>query len=45
VLVYFAKDIVRIVSAWVAGLHRPEVRGSFDYRFACSSSGAACRSV
>jgi undecaprenyl-diphosphatase len=34
VLVYFAKDIVRIVSAWVAGLHRPEVRGSFDYRFA-----------
>jgi undecaprenyl-diphosphatase len=34
VLVYFAKDIVRIVSAWVAGLHRPEVRGTFDYRFA-----------
>ncbi|MDQ1602072.1 MAG: undecaprenyl-diphosphatase [Actinomycetota bacterium] len=34
VLVYFAKDIARIVSAWVAGLHRPEVRGSFDYRFA-----------
>jgi undecaprenyl-diphosphatase len=34
VLVFFAKDIVRIVSAWVAGLHRPEVRGSFDYRFA-----------
>jgi undecaprenyl-diphosphatase len=34
VLVYFFKDIVRIVSAWVAGLHRPEVRGSFDYRFA-----------
>jgi undecaprenyl-diphosphatase len=33
VLVYFAKDIARIVSAWVAGLHRPEVRGSFDYRF------------
>jgi undecaprenyl-diphosphatase len=33
VLVYFARDIARIVSAWVAGLHRPEVRGSFDYRF------------
>jgi undecaprenyl-diphosphatase len=34
VLVFFAKDLARIVSAWVAGLHRPEVRGSFDYRFA-----------
>jgi undecaprenyl-diphosphatase len=34
VLVYFAKDIARIVSAWVSGLYRPEVRGSFDYRFA-----------
>lgn len=34
VLVYFARDIARIVAAWVAGLHRPEVRGSFDYRFA-----------
>jgi undecaprenyl-diphosphatase len=34
VLLYFARDIARIVSAWVAGLHRPEVRGSFDYRFA-----------
>lgn len=33
VLVYFAKDIVRIVSAWVRGLFRAEVRGSFDYRF------------
>jgi undecaprenyl-diphosphatase len=33
VLVYFYKDIVRIVSAWVRGLVRPEVRGSFDYRF------------
>ena len=34
VLVFFAKDLARIISAWVAGLHRPEVRGSFDYRFA-----------
>jgi undecaprenyl-diphosphatase len=34
VLVYFARDIARIVSAWVAGLYRPEVRGTFDYRFA-----------
>jgi undecaprenyl-diphosphatase len=33
VLVYFFSDIVRIVSAWVRGLFRAEVRGSFDYRF------------
>jgi undecaprenyl-diphosphatase len=33
VLVYFFRDIVRIVSAWVTGLFRPEVRGTFDYRF------------
>jgi undecaprenyl-diphosphatase len=33
VLLYFFKDIVRIVSAWVRGLFRAEVRGSFDYRF------------
>jgi undecaprenyl-diphosphatase len=33
VLVYFFRDIVRIVSAWGRGLVRPEVRGSFDYRF------------
>jgi undecaprenyl-diphosphatase len=33
VLVYFFRDIVRIVSAWARGLVRPEVRGSFDYRF------------
>jgi undecaprenyl-diphosphatase len=33
VLVYFFRDIVRIVSAWVTGLFKPEVRGSFDYRF------------
>jgi len=33
VLVYFFRDIVRIVSAWARGLIRPEVRGSFDYRF------------
>jgi undecaprenyl-diphosphatase len=33
VLVYFFRDIVRIVSAWVTGLFKPEVRGTFDYRF------------
>jgi undecaprenyl-diphosphatase len=33
VLVYFFRDIVRIVKAWVSGLYRPEVRGTFDYRF------------
>ena len=34
VLVYFFRDIVRIVSAWVRGVFNPEVRGTFDYRFA-----------
>jgi undecaprenyl-diphosphatase len=34
VLVYFFSDIVRIVGAWVTGLHKAEVRGTFDYRFA-----------
>ncbi len=33
ILVYFYRDIARIVSAWVSGLFRAEVRGSFDYRF------------
>jgi undecaprenyl-diphosphatase len=33
VLVYFFRDIVRIVSAWGRGLVKAEVRGSFDYRF------------
>jgi len=33
VLVYFFRDIVRIVSAWGTGLVKPEVRGTFDYRF------------
>ena len=33
VLVYFFGDIVRIVKAWVAGLTKAEVRGTFDYRF------------
>ena len=32
VIVYFRQDIWRIVSAWVRGIVRPEVRGSFDYR-------------
>ncbi len=34
VLVYFFADIVRITGAWFSGLRKPEVRGSFDYRFA-----------
>jgi undecaprenyl-diphosphatase len=33
VLVYFYRDIARIVSTWVRGLFRAELRGSFDYRF------------
>jgi undecaprenyl-diphosphatase len=33
VLVYFFKDIVRILSGWGRGLVKAEVRGSFDYRF------------
>jgi undecaprenyl-diphosphatase len=33
VLVYFFRDIVRIVAAWVTGIFKPEVRGTFDYRF------------
>ena len=33
VVVYFFKDIVRIVSAWGRGLVKAEIRGSFDYRF------------
>jgi undecaprenyl-diphosphatase len=32
VIVYFRQDIWRIISAWVKGIARPEVRGSFDYR-------------
>ena len=32
VIVYFRQDIWRIVSAWVRGIAKPEVRGSFDYR-------------
>ncbi len=32
VIVFFRQDIWRIVSAWVRGIARPEVRGSFDYR-------------
>ncbi|CAL9326282.1 undecaprenyl-diphosphate phosphatase [Streptomyces olindensis] len=34
VLVYFLKDIVRIVSAWGRGLRRREERYHHDYRFA-----------
>jgi len=33
VLVYFFKDIIRIISGWGRGLVKAEVRGSFDYRF------------
>ena len=32
-LVYFCRDIVRIVTAWSRGFYRPELRGDFDYRF------------
>lgn len=34
VLVYFFKDIVRIVSAWGRGLRDKEERHSHDYKFA-----------
>jgi undecaprenyl-diphosphatase len=34
VLVYFSRDIVRIVSAWGRGLRDPEQRHSHDYKFA-----------
>ncbi|WP_028799576.1 undecaprenyl-diphosphate phosphatase [Streptomyces sp. 142MFCol3.1] len=34
VLVYFFKDIVRIVSAWGRGLRNKEERGHHDYKFA-----------
>lgn len=33
VVVYFIRDIARIVGAWARGLVRPEIRGDFDYRF------------
>jgi undecaprenyl-diphosphatase len=32
VIVYFWRDIVTIASAWLRGIVRAEVRGSFDYR-------------
>jgi undecaprenyl-diphosphatase len=32
VIAYFRTDIWMIASAWVRGIVRPEVRGSFDYR-------------
>jgi undecaprenyl-diphosphatase len=32
VLLYFWRDILSIARAWVAGLIRPDVRGTFDYR-------------
>ncbi|MFE2042061.1 undecaprenyl-diphosphate phosphatase [Streptomyces sp. NPDC059477] len=34
VLVYFRKDIVRILSAWMRGLRDPEQRYRHDYKFA-----------
>jgi undecaprenyl-diphosphatase len=34
VLVYFLRDIARIVSAFVRGLGNAQVRATFDYRFA-----------
>jgi undecaprenyl-diphosphatase len=33
VLLYFFKDLIRIISGWGRGLVKAEVRGSFDYRF------------
>ena len=45
VLVYFFKDIVRIVSAWVTrARHRPRCAARSTTASAGSSSGAACRS-
>lgn len=32
VLVFFRRDIVAIASAWLRGLVKPEVRGSFEHR-------------
>ncbi|GAA1595156.1 MULTISPECIES: undecaprenyl-diphosphate phosphatase [Kribbella] len=32
VVLYFWKDIVRIIGAWVGGLAKPERRDEFDYR-------------
>ncbi len=32
-VIYFRKDIARIISAWVRGLFTPSVRGTQDYRF------------
>jgi undecaprenyl-diphosphatase len=32
VIVYFRQDIWRIITAWVRGIAKPDVRGSFDYR-------------
>ncbi|MGZ0153684.1 undecaprenyl-diphosphate phosphatase [Kribbella sp. WER1] len=32
VVLYFWKDIVRIIGAWVGGLAKPERRGEFDYK-------------
>jgi undecaprenyl-diphosphatase len=34
VVLYFWRDIVRIVAAWGRGVYKPEVRGEFDFRFA-----------
>jgi undecaprenyl-diphosphatase len=34
VLIYFARDIWRIATAWFVGIVRPEGRGSLDYRLA-----------
>jgi len=32
VIVYFAKDIWRIITAWCGGLVKPELRGTLDHR-------------
>lgn len=32
VIIYFGRDILRIASAWLKGLVKPEYRGTFDHR-------------
>ena len=34
VLIYFAKDIARLVGAWFRGVFNPKLRGNADYRMA-----------
>lgn len=45
VLIYFARDIVRIITAWFRGVFNAEHRGDLDYRMAGTSSSAPSRSA